>query len=91
MRSSLLTAPRLPPLPPPPTRQAVGLDTQLTPASAPDYTLPEKPKPKEDTPLAPQFPWWFGFGVVSTAACDRGRGALGTVQRAQESAKLSAA
>lgn len=68
------------PFTPRPRRQAVGLDTQLTPASAPGYTMPEKPKPKEDTTLAPQFPWWFGFGVVSSL---RGgvRGALGAVQQ----------
>lgn len=43
-----------------------GMDKLLTAASAPDYQLPQPPKPKEQTELAPQFPWWFGFGVVSS-------------------------
>ena len=46
--------------------QTTGMDKLLIAASAPGYVLPEKPKPKEQLDLAPQFPWWFGFGVVGS-------------------------
>ncbi|PNH00368.1 hypothetical protein TSOC_013811, partial [Tetrabaena socialis] len=41
---------------------ATGLDKKLVAPTAADYQLPEKPT-KQDQQLAPQFPWWFGFGV----------------------------